>query len=235
MNDSLGDRMKGYENAYRIVLPRRMPVIMRLDGKAFHTLTRDAERPFDEVLGNAMLGVAVRLCEEVHGAQIAFCQSDEISILIHNYKTLETEPWFGNGLQKMVSIAASTAASRFDWRSRKAAFDCRAWVLPEAEVCNYFIWRQQDATRNSIQMLARSLYSHNECEHKNSSELQELCWQKGHNWNNLPARWKRGTCIVREGFEVDGVQRHRWVPDFSTPVFTKSREYIERLLEVESD
>ena len=71
--------------------------------------------------------------------------------------------------------------------------------------------------------------------YKNSSELQELCWQKGHNWNNLPARWKRGTCIVREGFEVDGVQRHRWVPDFSTPVFTKSREYIERLLEVESD
>jgi tRNA(His) 5'-end guanylyltransferase len=127
---------------------------------------------------------------------LAYVQSDEISLLITNYQTLDTQSWFDNNLQKMISVAAGVASSTFtteSWRiwmdedtpSLKkivpAIFDARAFVLPKEDVVNYFLWRQQDATRNSVQMLARSLYSHKECTNKNNSELQELIFQKGIN------------------------------------------------------
>lgn len=95
-SDSLGDRMKGYEQAARVRLPMRMPVILRIDGRAFHTYTRDCDKPFDTKLMAAMDDVALRLCEEVQGAQIAYVQSDEISILVHNYKRLQSQAWFDN-------------------------------------------------------------------------------------------------------------------------------------------
>lgn len=83
--DSLGDRMKRYEQACRTSLPPRMPVIMRVDGRAFHTYTRGCSRPFDEALIGAIDQVAIALCDEIQGAQIAYVQSDDISILIHDY------------------------------------------------------------------------------------------------------------------------------------------------------
>src|SRR5262245_49481760 len=105
--DSLGDRMKGYEQACRTTLPRRMPVILRIDGKAFHTFTRGMKRPFDEDFSCAMGACAINICEEAQGAAIGYLQSDEISIMLHNYKRLQTCPWFDNQVQKMTSVAAS--------------------------------------------------------------------------------------------------------------------------------
>jgi tRNA(His) guanylyltransferase len=240
-NDTMGDRMKGYERAARTDLPRRLPVIIRVDGKAFHTYTRVCERPFDARLASVMQSVAMRLCDEIQGAQLAYLQSDEISILVHGYKRHASHPWFQNAVQKMVSVAAGIASATFtalsgsifaDGTIRPAVFDARAFAVPEADVCNAFLWRQQDATRNSIQMLARSLYSHKECHLRNTSELQDMCWAKGHNWNDLETRWKRGTCVVREvtGIGCDGGLRQRWAVDVEPPIFSRDRPYIERLL-----
>lgn len=230
--DNLGDRMKGYEHASRITLPRRMPVIIRVDGKAFHMLTRICRKPFDARLMAAMDAVAIGLCQEVQGAQVAYVQSDEVSVLVHNYKRLNTDAWFDNGLQKMVSVAASIASTQFNRtfdHMAGAHFDARAFVLPEAEVCNYFVWRQQDASRNSIQMLARSLYSHRECENKNTSDLQEMCFRRGANWNDLPTSQRRGRCATPVFF--DGV-RSGWCVDSEIPIFTQDRAYIEHHLAV---
>lgn len=83
--DPLGDRMKGYEVACRTALPKRMPVIIRVDGKAFHSYTRGLKRPFDEHFIGAMDDVARALCSEIHGAVLAYVQSDEVSILVHNW------------------------------------------------------------------------------------------------------------------------------------------------------
>lgn len=232
--DSLGDRMKRYEVAARTSLPPRMPAIVRVDGKAFHSYTRGCERPFDGALMDAMDSVALRLCEQIQGAQLAYVQSDEVSVLVHNYKRFASDAWFDNQVQKMTSVAASLAAARMTALSptvfremREAAFDARAFVLPEAEVANYFVWRQQDATRNSIQMLARSLYSHRECHLKTCSDLQEMTHAKGANWNDLPVAHRRGRCVVR----VDGA----WRVDQTPPIFTSDRAYIERLLAVEPE
>ena len=261
-NMSLGDRMKEYyENCYKINLPRRIPLIIRLDGKAFHTLTRGCEKPFDKNIINLMDETAKYLCENIQGAQLAYLQSDEISILVHNYKRLESSAWFDNDLMKMCSVSASLATSKFNhvkafndiWNGecessnmelfintnlndmKLAHFDSRAFVLPESEVCNYFIWRQKDWERNSIQMLAQSLYSHKELQNKKCSDLQEMCFQKGKNWNDLSIDLKRGRCIIRKSnlFNNDKAFRDLWEVDNNIPIFTEDREYINKLLKVE--
>jgi len=250
---SLGDRMKMYEAATEGFLTPRTPIILRIDGKAFHTYTKGLKRPWDLVLNDVMDMTAIELCNHVQGAQIAYVQSDEISILVHGYKTHTSQAYFDGRIQKIVSVTASIAAAIFtmeSWRIfdkgdsvpnkasqiRPAYFDCRAFVMPEAEVCNYFLWRQQDATRNSVQSLARSLYSHKECNNKNGSELQEMCFAKGQNWNDLPTQHKRGRCIVKKSYEVESpggsYERTHWTVDDNIPVFSQDRDYINKLLAV---
>lgn len=239
--DSLGDRMKGYERACRHVLPRRLPVILRVDGKAFHTYTRGLSEPFDSTFISAMNGCAETLCEAVQGTALAYVQSDEISLLVHGYRQLQSEPWFDNEIQKMASVAASVAGATMTMFSedifghiKGAHFDARVFVLPEAEVANYFIWRQQDATRNSIQMSARAMFSHKECHEKNCSELQEMLFTKGQNWNDTPTPLKRGRCVLRQSYEREGATRHRWRVDNEIPIFTQDRAYIEKHLAIDS-
>ncbi len=239
-SDSLGDRMKGYELAYRSVMPRRMPVILRLDGRAFHTYTRGAAKPFSTRLMDAMDTAAAEVCKEAQGATISYVQSDEISILLHNYRSLVTCPWFDNQVQKIVSVSASIAAVSMTLSSqhifghtKPASFDARVFVLPEAEVCNYFIWRQQDAIRNSISMLAQSLYGHSELIGKSCSEMQTMMLtEKNINWNGLPTAQRRGRCVYRK---VDDDGRSDWVVDQAPPIFTQDRQYIEMHLSTESN
>lgn len=250
--DSLGGRMKQYENCFKPSLPGRMPIILRIDGKAFHTYTKSLKNnsgiAYNKKLEEVMNLTALKLCEEIQGAQLAYIQSDEISILVHGYKKLNSQGWFNNELIKMVSVSAAIASATFTVNSYKiwsqdfqsadfddfkpAYFDSRAFVLPEAEVCNYFVWRQQDSTRNSIQMLARSLYSHKECNMKNASQLQEMCWQKGRNWNDEPVPFKRGRCALKSPKKKvlpDGkvIARPAWAIDNNIPVFSQKRKYIE--------
>lgn len=256
--DSLGDRMKKYEDAYRIHMPERMPVLLRIDGKAFHSYTKGCKSPFDQALVDCMDDTAKYLCKNIMGAQLSYVQSDEISILLKNYQDINSQSYFDNSLQKIVSVAAGMASGIFTSLSPKifgttkvAVFDTRAWVLPKEEAVNYFIWRQQDATRNSVQMLARTLYSHKECNNKSNSELQEMCFQKGHNWNNVPTSQKRGRCIVKKetismrepmnvkrkdgtwgipyNFQTETVRRF-WEVDNDIPVFSQDRDYIGKFV-----
>src|SRR6185503_13990478 len=107
MNNSLGDRMKRqYEDRTRVMLPRRTYTIIRVDGKAFHTFTRHCEKPNDKALAHALDGAARRLCEEAQGAQLAYLQSDEISVLLTDFMLPTTDAWFDGNLQKIVSVSA---------------------------------------------------------------------------------------------------------------------------------
>ena len=228
----LGDRMKRYEHVSRNVLTRRTPVILRVDGRAFHTFTKRVgfEVPFDEMLSSIMVDTAVNLMHEIQGAKLAYGQSDEISVLITDYDTLQTDAWFGNVIQKMVSIAASVATVRFNaslqyWKPAlafPAQFDARVFSIPKEEVANYFIWRQQDASRNSVSMVAQSHFSHKKLQGKNVSQMQDMLMaEHGVNWNDTPTHFKRGFCIRGN----DGI-----VVDREVPIFTEDREYIERLV-----
>lgn len=204
--DSLGDRMKAYEDCSRAYLTDRLPIIIRLDGKAFHTYTRGLERPYSRPLMTAMNEVTKYLCEKVQNCVMGYTQSDEISLLLVNFKSINTSAWFDNNLQKMVSISAGMASTQLTMQSQKlfgelrpACFDARAFVLPEHEASNYFVWRQKDWIRNSIQMLAQSLYSHKQLQGKGSADLHEMCFQKGRNWAAEDSHIKNGRiCIKRQ-------------------------------------
>lgn len=113
-NDSLGDRMKGYENEYRLYLERKIPVIIRIDGKAFHTFTRGMRKPFDKILMNSMQETMKALCENIQGCVFGYTQSDEITLVLTDYEKETTDAWFGNNIQKMASVSASIATVNFN-------------------------------------------------------------------------------------------------------------------------
>ena len=252
---SLGDRMKGYEAVPKIHLMRRTPVIIRLDGKAFHTFTRGFDKPFDEDFMSAMQQTMKFLCENVQGCVLGYTQSDEITLVLCDYQKLDTDCWFGYSVQKMVSVAASMATFAFltalgtcanemhktndvsfenkiELINRKlsqgAFFDARCFNVPLAEVNNCLLWRQQDATRNSIQALAQSLYSQKELHGINTKQLQDKMFtEKGVNWNDLPVYQKRGSCCVKK--------EEGWELDLNIPIFSQDTEYINNRIIFEGE
>lgn len=282
MKDSIGDRLKkNYENRTKMFLPLRTYTILRIDGKTFHTYTKGLVRPFDTGLIEDMDSTAIYLCQNIMGAKLAYVQSDEISILVTDFDDIATQAWFDNNVQKMVSVSASMATSKFNQlrlsrkvkenfgnfsnnpmdgeyeffemveKTKQAEFDSRAFQIPQkTEVENYFIWRMQDATRNSIASVAQSLYSHKELNGKSSDEQQELIFQKGQNWNDYPVGQKRGRIIEKIQFvngvdvrtipfqEIKGplmsgnkevgpadVVRNKWTV-VEPPVFTQEKEFL---------
>jgi len=248
--DSLGDRMKNdYENRTRLLLPRRTNTIIRVDGKAFHTFTRGMQRPFCSSFAAAMDETAEIMCRQIQGVRFGFVQSDEISLWLTDYAGPRTSAWFDGNLQKMCSVAASTATAVFNDVTysinypfpRGAMFDARVFTIPDIdEVVNYFIWRQQDATRNSISMAAQAQFSHKELMGKSCNQMQEMLFNKGINWNDYPVRFKRGRAIVRETVTEDvmfedkrtgekvvapNVERSSWV-GVDPPIFTQDRTFV---------
>lgn len=228
--DDLGNRMKiFYEEIPKTRLMRRCPVICRLDGRSFHTFTRGFKRPFDNVLIKTMQETAKYLCENIQGCQLAYTQSDEISLLLIDYQRFETSAWFDYEIQKICSISASMATMEFNrifddyvtklWDemnytenmeylnaidlaiTKGAMFDARVFNIPREEVCNYFYWRQLDTSRNSIQMVGQANFIHNELQYKSCNDIQDmLMTQKGINWNDFPTYQKRGSCVVKENY-----------------------------------
>ena len=258
---TIGDRMKNnYENISRYYLTRRMPVIIRIDGKAFHTFTKGLEKPFDDIFVKTMQDTMKYLCENIQGCVLGYTQSDEISLVLVDYAELNTDAWFGNNLQKMCSVSASMATMAFnkyfienvnqyisdimeyedfnpdddyiinlDKKSYSAMFDSRVFNIPREEVCNYFIWRQQDATRNSIQSVGQTNFSQKELNGKSCNDIQDmLMTQKGINWNDYPITLKRGSCCIKSILE--GSSTPKWVVDNFIPIFTQDRNYIENLI-----
>jgi len=257
MKDELGDRIKSnYENRTRIFLPRRTYTIIRIDGKAFHTYTNGLERPFDMGLIEDMDETACYLCKNIQGAKFAFVQSDEISILLTDFDVIGTDAWFDGNIQKIVSVAASMAAAKFNelrlirrvkdlfmyagvvtavLNQKLACFDARTFTIPsKQEVANAFIWRQQDTVRNSISSVAQTLFSHKELDGKNMSVQQEMIFQKGINWNDYAPKLKRGRFIEKITYSKEFDAN---VP-FSTsairtkwvsnecPTFTQDKEFL---------
>ena len=276
--DSLGDRMKeNYENRSKTYLTRRTPVIIRLDGKAFHTFTRGMKKPYDEIFHNTMNATMKYLCENIQGCKLGYTQSDEITLLLTDYDTLSTDAWFDYNVQKICSVAASMATMAFNKYFEQfsmdyldsvmglqdfdiedkylevlyskygiAMFDARCFNIPEEEVTNCFIWRQQDATRNAIQMLGQCNFSHKELHGKSCNDIQDmLMLQKGINFNDMPTEFKRGVCCVKatkedininlETNEETCCTRSAWVLDGEIPIFTQDRDYVERSFKVKED
>lgn len=265
-------RMKTYEYVSRNYLLRRTPVIIRIDGKAFHTFTRGLKKPFDDILSLTMQQTMKYLCENIQGCVLGYTQSDEITLILIDYQDIDTSAWFDYNIQKCSSVSASMATAAFNhyWRSNVidamydccydpenenygdkvlsgkekeydnlssvymkkdfACFDSRCFNLPKEEVCNNIYWRQQDATRNSIQMVGRAYFSPRQLLFKSCNEIQDmLMLEKGVNWNDVPTKYKRGSCCIRKFNENSG--HNSWVIDNEIPIFKgDGRKYIDDLV-----
>lgn len=282
---ALGDRMKRYEEVSRTPLTPRMPLIVRIDGRAFHTYTRQfkkrADSPWSEDVRDGMTCAAQALLREIGGAKFAYLQSDEISVLVTDYDKLSSQPWFDKIGEKIASVSASIVTAEFNQRMlalemgeikvtvertgvhvyklefpRLATFDSRPFVVPREDVCNYFVWRQRDAEKNSVAMLAQSQFSHRQLHGKDGSAMQDMLMrERGVNWNDLPTWQRRGWCVVRRtvtmtvrDLEARGgkvkkrtdvqidpdteVTRTAVEPDWDIPIFTKDRGYVEKFVDV---
>lgn len=230
--DDLGCRMKTfYEQVPKTKLMRRCPVAIRIDGKAFHTFTRGFQKPFDEVLIKSMHETMKYLCENIQGCVLGYTQSDEITLILVDYKKLTSSAFFDYEVQKICSIAASMATMAFNRAfelaslterikdsvegselgdvykkamAKGAMFDARCFNIPKEEATNLIYWRQLDASRNSIQMVGQANFSHKELQNKSCSDIQDmLMLQKNINWNDFPTYQKRGSCCIKEEYAVN--------------------------------
>lgn len=242
--DSLGDRMKKYECVTKTHLMARTPVIIRLDGKAFHTFTKKINEqndpslkkgPFSHHLHWIMNQTMRDLGVEIQNCKFGYTQSDEISLLLTDWNKLTTDQWFGGNIQKIVSVSASIATASFNYYfshlfssvSGVAHFDSRVFNLPKEEVTNYFIWRQQDTTRNSINMLGQHYFSHKQLHGKNVSQVQDMLMKEHDiNWNDLETWKKRGSCFhTNLPLQEDG-SREPIIDEI--PIFTQDREFVDQ-------
>jgi tRNA(His) 5'-end guanylyltransferase len=204
--DSLGDRMKEYESTgtSNRLMPL-LPVMIRLDGVAFHTFTKGLKRPYDERLSKLMIDTTKYLVK-LTNARVGYTQSDEISLVLIS-DDFASQTYFDAKVYKILSVLAARTSVYFNQllpsaipekRSAEPVFDCRVWNVPNrVEAANTLLWREQDASRNSVSMAAQSLYSHKELQGKSCNEMQEMIFQKSINWNDYPAFFKRGTYIRR--------------------------------------
>lgn len=205
--EAMGDRHKAYEirEGGRRFMPG-LPVIIRLDGKAFHTFTRGLLRPFDERLSLAMRETTKALVETFN-ASIGYTQSDEITLAFPNLDAAKLMMYDGK-VQKLISLTAGLAAAKFNREimariPEKAhllpIFDSRGWCYPNLDLAaENLLWRETDATRNSLTMAASAFYSHKELHKAGFTKKHEMLHAKGINWNDYPAAFKRGTYIRRQ-------------------------------------
>lgn len=196
--DSLGDRIKRYELSTHYHAPINTPLIVRVDGRSFHSL--DLEKPFDSTFISAMVDAATATSWEMQGFKAAYIQSDEVTFLLTDYDKSETQPWFGYDLSKILSITASLMSVNFNqyFGTPSCVFDARAFSVPIQDVANVFLWRAKDWARNSLQMYCRSLYSHKEMHGKSTVEQHKMLFDKGKNWvHDLTPQERNGTYIVR--------------------------------------
>lgn len=216
MISNVGTRMKGYEEVSKGRLVKRMPVAVRIDGKAFHSFTRGFDKPYDRVFMDAMRETAMYLCKNIQGCVLGYVQSDEITLVLVDYQNLESQGWFDYEVQKICSVSASMATMAFnkyfvqEYRrngnetyynaiQKGAMFDARCFNIPKEEVANMLYWRQMDAVYNSIQSLAQSMYSVAELRHQSCKNLKKMLKRDFDiDWDALEGKKKWGTFCVKD-------------------------------------
>jgi len=232
MKDELGQRMKrDYEDALRLYVPRRTHVVIRIDGRGFHHFTKKLERPYCRRLADALDEAALQLSGQMIGCRFAYGQSDEYSFVLTDAEPDDAALWFDGNVQKIVSVAASIFTGAFNKAfgrvgpgAEPGVFDSRVLVIAQrSEVQKYLLWRQLDASANSLNMLASAHFTHKELLGKSTAQKHDLLHTKGVNWAKEPADFKRGRAVVRE---ADG----GWRVDREIPIFNREPHYLEEAL-----
>ena len=207
--DSLSDKCNYYRSLTDYRLIPGQPVLVMLDGRSFSKLIKKKfALPFDDRFIEMMNKTTEKLCAEIGGAKIAYVQSDEISLFLEDYKTINTDSFFGYRLTKLLSIIPSIATGYFNkelWKifpdSDPVQFDCKVWNVPNLnEVYSWFLYRQNDCVRNSKQQVAQKYYSHKELHGLLvDDQVQKVKDEKGISWwHDFDEGKKYGRLIWKE-------------------------------------
>lgn len=234
MNDNLGDRIKNqYEMRSQTHLPRRTYTMIRLDGCHFHSYTKKFFKPFDHEFICDMNETTKYLASNIQGCKIAYVQSDEITLLLSDLDSIDTDAWFDGNVQKIVSVTASMAAAKFNQlRSENESFnpknmgyfDSRCFVIPDREeVLNAFIWRQKDYLRNSISMICQNLFSPKALHGKSVKDRIAMIEEKQFNLSEIPLGWLRGRFVIKTK-TIDS--KDRWIIEEEPPILTENRDWF---------
>lgn len=205
-SDDLGDRMKGYESVGTSARAERgLPIVIRLDGRSFSSFTRGLPRPSDPRLSCLML-LTLEACMRETNAVVGYTQSDEITLVLHADDPA-SQLYFDGRFQKIVSVLAGVAAVEFNaekawWLPEKsnmrALFDCRAWTVPSLdEAANAVLWRELDAIKNSISMLAECHFSSRQLHGHGQADRLAMLRAKGIEWEDWSVSFKRGRYVRR--------------------------------------
>ena len=211
--DELGTYCKELESrGTKEYADKRKPLLVRLDGRAFHTYTKGLKRPYDDRLSNCMLETTKKLIEEFH-PRVGYTQSDEISLLFWadpEYLT-SCHPFDGK-VQKLTSVLAGLASSVFSLEAYKTIpekreytphFDARVWSVDSYDdVVKTFVWRMIDARKNSVTMAAQSVYSHKELLNIHTDQKLIMLKDKVINWNDYPDFFRTGVFFKRKSVDV---------------------------------
>lgn len=201
-SNNLHNRMKDFESKTNYKLDFQEHLVIRLDGKAFHTYTRKFNKPFDCRIEDAFKQTALYLAENVQSVQLAYSQSDEITLICKVEKS--GQHWFDGKIQKIASVAASMATAKFNSLmfelfpdvNQFALFDARVFLIPEEDLIDVLVWRQSDAIRNSVSALARSQFSHKELHGKSTNDMKEMLSTVSP-WQNLTTQQKQGFVVLK--------------------------------------
>lgn len=204
MNDSFGDRMKTFEReGTNARATPGLPLMVRLDGKTFSKFTRGLERPFDKRLSHLMLELTKYLVK-TFDAKLGYVQSDEISLYFRESKSGEF--MFSGKFSKINSILAASASVFFNKHlatmipekaDESPLFDCRSWSIPENELANAFIWRQEDCTKNAVSMTASTYISHAKLQGKSTLNRIDMLRGIDIDFGHMPEQFKNGAFVYK--------------------------------------
>ena len=241
-------RMKEYEKRNRYYLQKRIPVMIRIDGRSFHTFTKGFQKPFDNILIKSMQETMKYMCENIQGCVFGYTQSDEITLVLIDYQKLNTSPWFEYRVDKLCSISASMATMAFNnffreqaakWAIdypephddyyykyckiyndafNKAMFDSRCFNVPKEEVTNFVYWRQLDATRNSIQMVGQANFSHKQLQGKSCNMIQDMLFTE------KGINWNDFPVVKKRGSACIKDSEGHWFIDENMPILKTTDE-----------
>ena len=240
--DKVGDRLKAQEQveASRRV-DRTKPLMCRLDGRSFHTFTKGLARPYDVRLSNLMIDTTKYLVEHTH-AKLGYCQSDEISLYwaLDFKANPEAQYLFDGKFQKLTSVLAGMASAFFskelasripEKADHVAVFDARVWNVDTlTEVYENYLWRQDDAIKNSISMAAQAHFSAKQLHGVGSEAKKSMLREVGDPWENKPTFFKSGTFVTRESVMVDLTKEQlAKIPEAHRPIGPVERTVVEDL------
>lgn len=251
---NLGDRQKSYESAYDLRIIRNLPVIVRVDGKSFSRLTKKLERPYCPAMLGLMAATLKKTIIDMDGAIFGYQQSDEMTFVIRNDRSVNTDPWFANRVQKLASITASMVTYNFFQLYSElepkldlignALFDSRAFAVPNIDECaNNLVFRQADCCRNAVTAVCQYYFSSKFGRKKSESllfkkstsdKISELKSQFDVDMDSFPKSFRNGVSCYKIPKIIDrdgeAIKRNVWKLDFDTELFVDNRDWLMSIL-----